>query len=224
MKKDLFQSQQNEFTLIELLIVIAIIAILAGMLLPALNSARNKARAIACKSNLSQLGKGIIMYMDDHNGLLPYDGSPGRPAGRIYQYVVSGAVQPDAGKVPSKVFFCPMHVAGYPSTNEGYGFTDKIGNSVKRITEVPRPTRFLIVSEAINPSTFDENVGYHQLNKSRATGPHGGGRKVVDSSNKYFVNGIANILFFDGHCGEEKAIVLRNAVGHLLPWEGTSKQ
>ena len=47
----------TRFTLIELLIVIAIIAILAGMLLPALNQARHKAQSLRCTNNLQQLGK-----------------------------------------------------------------------------------------------------------------------------------------------------------------------
>jgi prepilin-type N-terminal cleavage/methylation domain-containing protein len=94
-------STETAFTLIELLVVIAIIAILAAMLLPALSSAKEAGRRIACLSNLRQLSLASQMYADDNQGAYPPRGNTNRWPNQFYNYYSKNV----------KLLLCPTDVA-----------------------------------------------------------------------------------------------------------------
>ena len=71
----ILRHRAHAFTLIELLVVIAIIAILAAILLPALQSARNRSKHTSCTNNMKNIGIGFNSYADDYGDWYPHNNS-----------------------------------------------------------------------------------------------------------------------------------------------------
>jgi prepilin-type N-terminal cleavage/methylation domain-containing protein len=129
-------SKSEAFTLIELLVVIAIIAILAAMLLPALASAKERAKRASCMNNLKQIGLALAIYADDNSDFLPRShGVPPDPAWGNdpwdLPFSMADSIGPEAGtnSIYRHIFYCPGGYASATDIDLWWNFENKLRES-----------------------------------------------------------------------------------------------
>ena len=107
MRFKVLSKRHRAFTLVELLVVIGIIALLVGILLPAVSAARERSKRTACLSNLRQLAAASIMYADSFKGHYPNSNPHATPAdyiqtNQVLTFLARAFLGGNAG-----VFHCP---------------------------------------------------------------------------------------------------------------------
>lgn len=185
----------KKFTLIELIAVMAIIAVLTGLLAPALNRARASAAGTVCRNNLRQQGMAIKLYAEDNKGILPVVGvmksiNPDLPT-------IREALLPYAGNVEN-LFECPADLGMLSVRIEDY--------TTEELDEVRQESRgdhgdYSKSDYQLEESSYEFNIWLC-------------GRKINDRSRSMLMHdyrpyhgtpgtpGAANYLFADGHVGD----------------------
>lgn len=221
------------FTLVELLVVIAVIALLAALLLPALASARRRTQSIQCLSNLRQLGLAMRLYVgDDSRGLLP----PDSPAFSEISWVRS--LDPYLGP-GNAVVTCPSDDFGRERLRLGrtsyvlnlytasgdvghddnpYPFPGPSGEptpthrSSQKLDSYPRPSDTFLTFEVSN--TLARQVGDVRFNDDHthpSTWDFGWAHVLADIDPQRHGRS-ANYLFADGHVQSVPAETLRRRI------------
>ncbi len=221
-------AERDGFTLVELLMVIAIIAVLASLLLPALQNARASALAIACANNQRQFGVAFASYAGDNRGFLPALNSGASWAARVnkgwWQNSLAAGYLPvdtwfttgfgggeDYGNVASGVWRCPAFTAGMlfwgggPGVLESHGF--RYGQCIQT-EKYLRPSQVLQMTDCwrgdlrqSQPALFCPQC----VSWSPTSGSN------WHEATPVHAGGLSsNVLYFDGHVNARRYLELRD--------------
>ena len=197
--------EHTRFTLIELLIVIAIIAILAAMLLPALNVARAKARAISCLSNMKQVMQFTIYYTSDFNDYIPpsvhakignltwMKACAGYSAHAEKLYWCPGDPPPGNYLADTSLLMYGYYIRYSPNIN-AFSYASPSDNSpLRKIADIKHPSIFASFIERKNriyysPFTFKDSA-------------YGSATDTYGFAVAKWHNGTINFSHMDGHAG-----------------------
>lgn len=122
---------RRAFTLIELLVVVGILALLIALLLPSLARAQRQARAVACKTQLQQLGQAMTLYQNANRGWYP--NSPALPSVNPHNLLpIYELLSPHLNN-DLRVFKCPADEVVHPVENTSYFYYQELG--VRRLQQ-----------------------------------------------------------------------------------------
>ncbi len=192
------------FSLVELLVVIGVIALLIGLLMPAVSATRRQAQSIACLTQLRQIGVATLMYAGDNNGALPRSmhsalGFNVAPWGyALMPYLDAGPVMasgPSWDRLWQTIYRCPADPRRSPG-DWSYGKNvypeltaiETGGPTWWKLTQIPQPAATVLYAEMTSGGMGDHLMAHFWVTYTDLT-PEVDAQRHGRTSNYLYVDG-----------------------------------